>query len=74
LEFKGTNKLSRRSDIKDDKFNIGEIFIDNGAISAAYWEYIDFRIVILKVETKTTIERGLVIEVITLLNTAFITL
>ena len=56
LKFKGTNKLLRRLDIKDDKFNIGEIFTNNGAIRAAYWEYIDLRIVILKVETKTTIE------------------
>jgi len=34
--FKGTNKLIYRLDIKDDKFNIGEIFTNNKAIRAAY--------------------------------------
>ena len=43
-------------DIKDDKFNIGEIFTNNKVIRAVYWEYVDFRIVILEIETKTTIE------------------
>jgi len=41
-------------DIKDDKFNIGEIFNNNKAIRAVYWECIDLRIVILEIETKTT--------------------
>ena len=74
LKFRGTNKLLYRLDIKDNKFNIGEIFIDNRALKAAYQEHVDLRIVILKVETKTTIEQGLVIEVITLLDTVSITL
>ena len=58
-------------DIKDNKFNIGEIFIDNKALRAAYWEYIDLRIVILEVETKTAIEQGLVIGVIILFVTDY---
>jgi len=61
-------------DIKDDKFNIGEIFKDNKVMRAVYWEYADLRIVILEIETKTTIEQGLVIEVITLLDTVSIIL
>ena len=59
-------------DIKDNEFNIGEIFNNNKVIRAGYWEYVDFRIVILEIETETTIEQGLVMEVITLLDTAFI--
>jgi len=35
-KFKGTNKPARRSDIKDDKFNIGEAFTNKEAIKAAY--------------------------------------
>ena len=54
-------------DIKDDKFNIGETFYNNKATQAIYWEWVDPKDIILKVETKTTIEWGLVM-VITLLN------
>ena len=43
-------------DIKDNKFNIGEIFTNNKAIRVAYWKYAELRIVILEVETKTAIE------------------
>ena len=43
-------------DIKDDKFNIGETFIDDRAIRAVYWKYVDLKTVILEVKTKTTIE------------------
>jgi len=38
-------------DIKDDKFNIGEIFVDDGAIKAAYWERVNLKEVIIEVET-----------------------
>jgi len=61
-------------DIKDDKFNIGEIFTSNKVIRAAYWEHADLGTAILEVETKTTIEQGLVMEVIILLDTVSITL
>jgi len=43
-------------DIKDNKFNIGEIFYNNKAIKAAYWEYIDLRDIMLEVEDNSTIE------------------
>jgi len=56
LEFRGTNKPSYRLDIKDNKFNIGEIFSNDKVIKAAYWEYIDLRDVIIKVEVKSTIK------------------
>jgi len=36
MEYKGTNKLVRRLDIKDNKFNKGEIFYNNKVIRAAY--------------------------------------
>ena len=42
----GTNKLVRRSDIKDNKFNIGKTFRNNKVIKAAYQEYIDLRDII----------------------------
>ena len=74
LEFKGTNKLSRRLDIKDDKFNIGKLFNNNKIIKAAYQKCIDLKIVILEVETKTYTKQGLVIEIITLLDTVSIAL
>jgi len=35
-KFRGTNKPAYRLDIKDNKFNIGEVFSDNKAIKAAY--------------------------------------
>jgi len=35
-KFKGTNKPAYRSDIKDDEFNIGEVFTNNKVIKAAY--------------------------------------
>ena len=73
LEFKGTIKLLHRLDIKDDKFNIGKTYNNNKVIKAVYWERVNFKDIILEVETKTTIEWGLVIF-ITLLNTASITL
>jgi len=46
----------RRLDIKDDEFNIGEIFIDDKEIKAVYWEYINLGEVIIEVEAKTAIE------------------
>ena len=61
-------------DIKDNKFNIGEVFTNNKVIKAAYQEYIDLREVKIEVKTKTVIEQGLVIGIITLLDTASITL
>jgi len=36
FKFKGTNKPAYRSDIKDNKFNIGKAFTNNKAIKAAY--------------------------------------
>jgi len=64
----------RRPDIKDDKFNIGEIFINNKKIKAVYWECVNLREVILEVETKTAIKQGLVTGIITPLDTASIAL
>jgi len=64
----------RRPDIEDDKFNIGEIFADNGAIKAAYWECVNLGEVIIEVETETAIEQGLVTGIITPLDTASIAL
>jgi len=55
-KFRGTNKPACRLDIKDNKFNIGEVFTDDKVIKAAYWEYTDLREVKIEVETKTTIE------------------
>ena len=66
LEFRETNKLLRRSDIKDDKFNIGNTFHNNKATRAAYQEHANLNKVILEVETKTTTEWGLVIVIILL--------
>jgi len=43
-------------DIKDNKFNTGEVFTNNRVIKAAYWEYADLREVKIEVETKTIIE------------------
>jgi len=43
-------------DIKDNKFNIGEIFIDDEEIKAVYWECVNLREVIIEVETKTATE------------------
>ena len=74
LEFRGTNKPLRRLDIKDDKFNIGEIFTNDEVTKVAYQEHVDLKTVIIEVETKSTIEQGLVMEVITLLDTASIAL
>jgi len=59
-------------DIKDNKFNIGEIFVDDEEINVVYWEYANLREVILEVETKTAIEQGLIIGIITPLDTVFI--
>ena len=61
-------------DIKDNKFNKGEVFTNNKAIKAAYWEYIDLKEVKTKVETKTITEQGLVIGIATPLDTISITL
>ena len=55
-KFRGTNKPAYRLDIKDDKFDIGEVFTNNRAIKAVYWEYIDLREVKTEAETKTIIE------------------
>ena len=73
-KFRGTNKPARRSDIKDNKFNIGEVFTNNKVIKAAYWEYIDLREVKTEAETKTVIEQGLVTDIITPLDTISIAL
>jgi len=35
-KFKETNELAYRLDIKDDEFNIGEVFTNNKATKAAY--------------------------------------
>jgi len=53
---RGTNELVRRSDIKDNEFDIGKVFYNNKAIKAAYWEWVDLRDVILEVEDNSTIE------------------
>ena len=55
-KFKGTNELAYRSDIKDNKFNTGEVFTNNKAIKAAYQEHADLRKVKTEVETKTVTE------------------
>jgi len=68
FKFKGTNELACRSDIKDNKFNKGKAFTNNKAIKAAYWEYINLKEVKIEVETKTIIEQGSVIGIITLLD------
>ena len=73
-KFRGTKELARRPDIKDNEFDIGEAFTDNKAIKAAYQEYADLGEVEIEVETKTTIERGLVTGIITLLDTISIAL
>ena len=74
LGFKGTNKLLYRLDIKDNKFNVGEIFTNNKIIRAAYQKYMDLKKVILEAETKTAIRQGLVTRIITLLDILSITL
>jgi len=61
-------------DIKDNKFNIGEIFYNNKVIRAVYWEYIDLRIVKIEVEVKLTLKTKTIIGIETLLNTVSITL
>ena len=61
-------------DIKDNKFNIGKIFSNNKAIKVAYWERVDLRDVTIKVETKTATKQGLVVEIITPLDTITIAL
>ena len=73
-KFRGTNKLTYRLDIKDNKFNIGKAFTNNKAIKAVYWEYINLREVKIKIETKTVTKQGLVIGIITLLDTISIAL
>ena len=73
-KFRGTNKLAYRSDIKDNKFNIGKAFTNNKAIKAAYQEHINLREVKIEVEIKTIIEQGLVTNAITPLDTISITL
>ena len=67
-KFRGTNEPAYRSDIKDNKFNIGEAFTDNKAIKAAYQEYVDLKEVEIEAETKTVIKQGLVIDIITPLD------
>ena len=73
-KFRGTNKPAYRADIKDDKFNIGEVFTNNKAIRAAYQELVDLGEVKTKAETATIIEQGLVTGIITPLDTISITL
>ena len=48
-KFKKTNKPAYRSDIKDNKFNIGEAFTNKKAIKAAYQEHADLRKVKIEV-------------------------
>jgi len=43
-------------------------------MKAAYWEYIDLKEVKIEAETKTIIEQGLVMDIITLLDTISIAL
>jgi len=43
-------------DIKDNKFDVGEIFYNDKVIRAVYWEYAAIRDVILEVEDNSTIE------------------
>jgi len=40
-------------DIKDNKFGVGEAFINNKAVKAAYWEYANLREVEIEAKTKT---------------------
>jgi len=61
-------------DIKDNKFNIGEIFNNNKVIRAVYWEYVDLGIVIIEVEVKLALETKIVIGIKTLLDIVSITL
>ena len=55
-KFRGTNKPAYRLDIKDNKFNIGEVFTNNKAIKAAYWKHANLREVKIEVETETITE------------------
>jgi len=64
----------RRPDIKDDKFNIGEIFTDDKAIKVAYWERVNLKKVTLEVKTKTATKQGSVTGIITPLDMASIAL
>ena len=73
-KFRGTKELAYRPDVKDNRFNTGEVFTNNKAIKAAYWEHVDLREVEIEVETETTTERGLVTGIITPLNTISIAL
>ena len=73
-KFKGTNKPAYRSDIKDNKFNIGKAFTNNKAIKVAYQKYTDLREVKTEVKTKTITEQGLVTDIITPLDIISITL
>jgi len=43
-------------DIKDNKFNIGEAFINKKVIKVAYWKHINLKEVKIEVETKTITE------------------
>jgi len=55
-------------DIKDDKFDIGEIFNNDKTIKAVYWEYADLRIVIIEVGAKLALETKTIIGIKTLLD------
>ena len=47
---------------------------NNKALTATYWEYIDFILTQTKVKTRAVIKQGLVIGIVTPLNTASIIL
>jgi len=61
-------------DIKDDKFNIGEIFYNDKVIEAVYWEYIAIKDITLEVKDNSTTEQGILVRIKTLLNIISITL
>ena len=67
-KFRGTNEPAYRLDIKDNKFNIGEVFTNNKAIKVAYQEHANLREVEIEVETETVIKQGLVIGIAILLD------
>ena len=73
-EYKGTNKLAYRSDIKDNKFNEGKAFYNNKTIKVVYQEHAAIRDITLEVEDNSTIEQGILVGIETLLDTISIAL
>ena len=68
IEYRGTNELVRRLDIKDNKFNIGETFHDNKVIRAVYQEHVAIGDIILEVEDNSTTEQGTLVGIKTPLD------